>query len=109
MDKEAVVNIVKRYADVVRRHFPVTRVVLYGSYATDNQRPYSDIDVAVVVEKLEKDILASEFELHKLRREVDEGIEPVLFIEGYDPSGFLAHIESTGITVYSAETASVGK
>jgi len=50
-----VIETVKRYAEVVRGFMPVKMVILYGSYARGTARPYSDIDVAVVVEKFKGD------------------------------------------------------
>ncbi|MBI5472848.1 MAG: nucleotidyltransferase domain-containing protein [Ignavibacteriae bacterium] len=108
MDKEEVVGIVRRYVDVVKAEFHVTKVILFGSYAAGNPRKHSDIDVAVVVEKLETDVLTAEFILHKLRRDIDYRIEPVLFLEGYDPAGFLEHVEETGVVVYSAIGVALG-
>ncbi len=102
MDQQSAINAVTKYADVVKDHFPVRKVILFGSYARGDQRKYSDIDVAVVVERLEKDILTSSALLQRLIRDIDLSIEPLLLIEGYDPSGFLEHIEATGIVVYSA-------
>ena len=55
----------------------------------------------MLVDKVD-DILESEFILYKLRRDIDAGIEPVLFEAGSDdPSGFLAEIQKTGEVIYS--------
>jgi predicted nucleotidyltransferase len=109
MDKQSAIRAVEKYADIVRNHFPVMKVILFGSYARGDQRANSDIDVAVVVERLDKDFLTSAALLQRLIRDIDLSIEPILIVDEYDPSGFLAHIEATGITVYSSELASVGK
>jgi predicted nucleotidyltransferase len=52
MDKAAAIGCVKQYADVVRRNFRVKKVLFYGSYLRDAAREDSDIDVAVVVERV---------------------------------------------------------
>lgn len=109
MDQQSAIAAVEKYAVLVRKHFPVLKVILVGSYARGDQRVHSDIDVAVVVEKLEGDFLTSAALAQRLIRDIDLSIEPILLVDEYDPSGFLAHIESTGITVYSAAPASVGK
>jgi len=103
MDKESAIGLVKRYSELVTKHMLVKQVVLYGSYAKETADPDSDIDIAVVVEKLEGDYLDAQARLFRLRRAVDFRIEPVLIEEDEDKSGFLREILSTGHVVYSSE------
>jgi predicted nucleotidyltransferase len=103
MDKETAIARVKQYADAVRKSFPVKKVILYGSHARGKARGHSDIDVAVVVRKVEGDFLIFERKLFKLRRDIEPMIEPVLLEEDNDPSGFLAEILKTGEVIYSAD------
>ena len=103
MDKETAIARVKQYADAVRKSFPVKKVILYGSHARGKARGHSDIDVAVVVRKVEGDLLLSERKLFRLRRDIEPMIEPVLLEEDNDPSGFLAEILKTGEIIYSAD------
>ena len=101
MDRKEVIEKVKKYSELVCNHFPVKMVILYGSYAKERARKDSDIDVAVVVNKINEDFLMSEVKLYKLRREIDERIEPVLLEEVNDKSGFLEQILKDGEIVYS--------
>ncbi|MCD5397454.1 nucleotidyltransferase domain-containing protein [candidate division NPL-UPA2 bacterium] len=101
MDKREVVEKVRKYSDLIRTHFPVRLVILYGSYVKATVREDSDIDVAVVVNKIDGDFLMSEVKLYKLRREVDERIEPILLEADNDRSGFLEQILKNGEVVYS--------
>ena len=103
MDKETAIARVKQYAAVVRRNFPVQKVILYGSHAKGKARGDSDIDVAVVVRRVEGDLLLLKTKLFKLRRDIEPMIEPVLLEEDNDPSGFLAEILKTGEVIYSAD------
>jgi len=106
MDKAAAIGRVKQYADVVRRNFRVKKVLLYGSYLRDAAREDSDIDVAVVVERVDGDVLNSKAKLFRLRREIDARIEPVLLEESNDESGFLEEILRSGKVIYSSESPS---
>jgi predicted nucleotidyltransferase len=103
MDKETAIARVKQYAAVVRRNFPVKKVILYGSHARGKAGDDSDIDVAIVVSRVEGDLLLSERKLFRLRRDIEPMIEPVLLEEENDPSGFLAEILKTGEVIYSAD------
>ena len=103
MDKTEVIERVKRYSDVVRKNFPVRMVILYGSYARGVAGRNSDIDVAVVLDNIDEDLLASEAKLFRLRRDIDVRIEPILLEEKNDASGFLAEIIRTGKIIYAAD------
>lgn len=102
MDTQQAIQLVKRYADVVRAQFPVRKVVLYGSHARGAADEYSDIGVAVLVDRIEGDLLDLETTLFRLGRGVDFRIEPVLREEGHNPSGLTAEILRTGHVIYSA-------
>jgi uncharacterized protein len=99
MDQDEVIGKVKRFAKLVREQFDISRVVLYGSYANGTAHLYSDIDVALVVKKMDKGFFEVEPVLWKLRRQVDPLIEPVLIEEENDPAGFLTEINRTGIEI----------
>jgi predicted nucleotidyltransferase len=99
MDRE-VVEKVKKYAEVVRKDMPVKMVVLYGSYVRGTENSASDIDVAVVVDKIEGDYLEQSARLFHLVRKIDTRIEPVLLSSDEDRSGFLSSILNYGEIIY---------
>jgi predicted nucleotidyltransferase len=94
---------VRQYADLVRRHFDVRSIVLFGSYAKGNPREESDIDVAVILDELKEDWLTSAAKLHSLTRDIDILIEPVILDPAHDRSGFLEHVMETGEVIYSRD------
>lgn len=101
MDKAKIINNVEKYALSVKDFIFPTQIILYGSYAKGTAKANSDIDVAVVVNKLNMDYLEASKMLYKLRRDIDDRIEPILIDETNDKSGFLKEIQNTGYVVYT--------
>ena len=100
MDQRKVINIVKQFGELVRQNYSVNQIYLFGSYAKGNAKEESDIDVAIVLEKIGDDYLEQSTKLFQLRRKIDLRIEPVLLELNNDISGFLEEIRSNGILVY---------
>jgi len=80
MDKTDALNVVRKYADVVKNSFDYQKVILFGSYARDNARKDSDIDIAIVFSDYDNR-LDRQVELMKLTRQIDTRIEPHPFRE----------------------------
>lgn len=103
--RDDIIGKVKTYKSLVDTVFPVKieQCYLYGSYARGNPRKYSDIDVALVVGRLndDYDILKTEPILWRLTRQVDDRIEPILVERDTDYAGFLDEIRRTGILIES--------
>ena len=74
MDQEKVLNIAKEYADAVRKVVDATAIFLYGSYAKGTATKDSDIDIAVVVDKIPGDYLNTMTMLWRLTRSVNHDI-----------------------------------
>ena len=100
MDKEQAIKLVRKYTDIIRKKFNINKVVLYGSYSRGNQTEWSDIDVAVFLNEKVEDTMTSEFNLYKLRRDIDSRIEPIILDEENDASGFAQEVLKTGIIIY---------
>lgn len=65
-------------------HLPIEKVYLFGSYAKNNPRNYSDVDVCVVSSKFKK-MDAISYLWHTLRRkDIENLLEPV----GLSPEDF---------------------
>ena len=99
MDQEKVLNIAREYAAAVRKVVAATAIFLYGSYAKGTATKDSDIDIAVVVDKIPGDYLNTMTTLWRLTRSVNHDIEPVLLTASDDESGFLSTVQKTGIAV----------
>lgn len=102
MDKSQVLEKAIKYATLVSEKIKPEKVVLYGSYVKGNWKEESDIDIAVIVSECEHDFLETEAMLYKLRRNIDDRIEPVLLEENNDDSGFLDEILKHGQIIYNA-------
>lgn len=48
LTSEQVKEQVQRFYEEVRQHIPIENLILFGSYARGNPRPWSDIDIAVI-------------------------------------------------------------
>lgn len=98
MDKEQAINLAKRYTEMVAEKLPLKALYLYGSYSKGNYRADSDIDIAVIVERLDDDYFKDTPLLWKLRRKISNLIEPVLLTEDMD-NPLYCDIRKTGILI----------
>jgi uncharacterized protein len=101
MDKE-IIKIAKLYAQKVKARYPVKMVVLYGSHARGTANELSDIDIAIVVDKVTGDYLKMSADLFDMVRDVNIRIEPVLLSRANDKSGFLESVLKQGKMIYKA-------
>lgn len=99
MDKIEVINKVKRYKRLLESHLQFESVYLFGSYAKETNTDDSDIDVAIVASNIPDDFFAVNPLLWKLRRQIDDRIEPILIDRCNDQSGFLDEIKEYGIEI----------
>lgn len=103
MSKNNAKKIVKKYAEQLKKKkYPFAAIYLFGSYAQDRAHKWSDIDVAVISDKLKKDVDKNRFLLWKLRMDVSTKIEPHGFTPEYfketvDPMVY--EIKKTGIKI----------
>ena len=69
-------EIARKFARQVQEELAVTNVYLYGSYAKGNFSEGSDIDIAVVGDDFTGDPIEDTMILMRIRRKVDNRIEP---------------------------------
>ena len=81
MDKWQAIKLAQRYKAAVAERLPLKALYLYGSYSKGNHTEDSDIDIAVVVERMSDDYFEDTPLLWKLKRKISNLIEPVLLTE----------------------------
>ena len=86
-DKQAIIEIVIKYADALKRDVEVSKIFIFGSYSRGQQHVDSDIDVAIVSPDFTDDIIENQVRLMKYRREIDLRIEP----RPFKPAEFNSH------------------
>jgi uncharacterized protein len=99
MDKREAIRKVKKYRVLLNDYLKIEQIYIFGSYAKGTYKKDSDIDVAIVVDNIEGDFFAINPLLWKLRREIDDRIEPILIDQNHDDAGFLDEIKKYGIEI----------
>ena len=88
----------QRYKAAVEERLPLKALYLYGSFSKGNYTEDSDIDIAVVVERMSDNYFEDTPLLWKLKRKVSNLIEPVLLTD--DTSNPLyADLLKTGVLI----------
>lgn len=100
-EREEVIRKLRARVDAIREALPVTRVVLFGSYATGRHTAASDIDVLVVYAGA-----AREDAYAVVRRGFDlRGLEPHVYTEteAQAMDDTLARMTRDGVTIFEGE------
>ncbi len=98
MDKEQAIKLARCYKELVAERLPLKALYLYGSFSKGTYTADSDIDIAVVVERLSDDYFEDTPLLWKLKRKISNLIEPVLLVED-DKNPLYADVLKTGILI----------
>lgn len=98
MVDKSIINTAKLYIQKIPADLELKKAYLFGSYAKGSQHPDSDIDIAIIIGKME-DFFVVQRQLMRLRREVDLRIEPHPIWEGdfNIQNPFAYEIEKTGL------------
>lgn len=100
LPKEFALELVRRYKELIAPRFdPAMKVMMFGSYAKGCPNEWSDIDVAVIVPKIDEDSFWDT--AVSLNRDVDKVslyIEPILLESGED-SPIYREVMRTGVAV----------
>lgn len=98
IDEEKAIEIAQKYKAMVAKHLPLKALYLYGSYSKGNYAEDSDIDIAVVVDRVSENYFEDTPMLWKLKRKISNLIEPILLTEDTD-NPLYADILKTGIRI----------
>jgi predicted nucleotidyltransferase len=78
--KKSLINSIHLFLDLVAENgIPVSRAILFGSYAKGKESSDSDVDIAVISSRFGKDNLKEMMFLRKLALKIDSHIEPIPF------------------------------
>ncbi|MEA1937126.1 MAG: nucleotidyltransferase domain-containing protein [Patescibacteria group bacterium] len=103
MSKVEAKKIVRKYAEKLKKeNYPFQTIYLFGSFAQNKAHKWSDIDVAVISDKLKRNRDKNRFLLWDLRMDIDTRIEPHGFTvkdfrDNSDP--MVSEIKKTGIKI----------
>ena len=100
LPKEFALELVRRYKKAIAPRFdPATKVMMFGSYAKGCPNEWSDIDVAVIVPKIEEGTWwDTAISLGRATRNISSYIEPILLENGED-SPIYREVMRTGVAV----------
>jgi predicted nucleotidyltransferase len=98
MVDQSIIDTANRYIQSIPKSMEIKKAYLFGSYAKGNEHIDSDIDIAVVLGKMD-DFFTVQMQLMRLRRVIDLRIEPHPIWEGdfNNQNPFAYEIEKTGI------------
>ena len=100
LPKEFALELVRRYKEIIAPRFdPAMKVMMFGSYAKDCPNEWSDIDVAVIVPKVDHDKWwDTSVSLGRATDAVSCYLEPILLESGED-SPIYREVMRTGVAV----------
>ena len=98
MVDQSVIDTAKVYLQMIPLSMEMKKAYLFGSYAKGNEHIDSDIDIAIVVGKMD-DFFSTQMQLMRLRRKIDLRIEPhpILDVDFNNQNPFAYEIQKTGI------------
>ena len=100
MVDQSILKTVKNFLALIPENLGLRQAYLFGSYAKGLEKESSDVDVALVFDRME-DFFQTQQVLRKLRRKVDLRIEPhPLKSEDFNSNNpFAKEIQETGILI----------
>jgi len=86
MSKIEIKKIIDRYAKLLKsKNFDFSAIYLFGSQSNGKAHKWSDIDIAVISNKLKTNYEKNRSLLYRMRLDIDDRLEP----HGFTEKGFL--------------------
>jgi predicted nucleotidyltransferase len=100
LPKEFALELVRRYKEVIAPRFDSKmKVMMFGSYAKGCPNEWSDIDVAIIVPKVDREKWwDTAVSLGRAKRNISSYIEPIILESGED-SPIYREVMRTGVMV----------
>ena len=100
LPKDFALELVRRYKEIIAPHFDSEmKVMMFGSYANGHPHEWSDIDVAVIVPKVNKDKwMETVISLNRAVDTISCYIEPIL-LESNEDTPIYREVMRTGVAV----------
>lgn len=98
MDK-SVIEVTRKFRDKITGIIPYKMLVVYGSYAKGTTHQDSDIDLAVIVDKIDENYITLSGKMYEFVRDIDLRLEPILLGMENDQSGFVSSIIKNGYVI----------
>lgn len=103
MHRKILLKKVEDFAREAARRYPVSQVILYGSWLEGLAREDDEIDVAVIFEHLDDDLLEVREALTQLAAGIDPRIDPTIVESDIDDEvGFRDEVMKNGKVIYPA-------
>lgn len=96
-----ILNSINDFVEEIRKHYNISEIILFGSYANGNYNEDSDIDIAVISDDFD-DIYDCMAILMGMTWDIDARIEPhPITKKDYDSIAdpFIAEVRKTGLKV----------
>ena len=100
LPKDFALELVRRYKEIIAPHFDSEmKVMMFGSYANGHPHEWSDIDVAVIVPKVDKDKwMETVISLNRAVDTISCYIEPIL-LERNEDTPIYREVMRTGVAI----------
>ena len=96
-----IVDSINKFIEEIKKHYKITAIILFGSYAKETENENSDKDIAVISDEFE-DIYECMAVLMEITWDIDARIEPhTITTEDFDEVSdyFIKEVIDTGIKV----------
>jgi len=99
---DSVIEIIRRYIEELEKNkIHILEAIIFGSYAKGEEKPDSDIDLALISDAFTGDRFEDRRRIIPFRRKIDSRIEPIPFKpEDFNNGGIMAEeIKRTGVVI----------